>query len=126
MLLKSASKAEIAKARCILRAYEKNFVVSLPTSDASRYDMIVQDGKKLIRVQIKYLNRLNNYLEIKLHQPSQGRNAYTKEEIDLLLIYIPKKDVVLAYGPEIFHNRKRIFVSLNNSKSLYFYKKYIW
>ena len=55
--MNSANKSEIAVLKLELRANQKGYFVSLPKNQSSRYDLIIDDGKKLYRTQVKYLNR---------------------------------------------------------------------
>ena len=54
MILTTAQKAEIAMAKVRLRAAEKGIAISVPTSDSVRYDLIVDEGARLYRAQVKY------------------------------------------------------------------------
>ena len=54
MVAEQAKKGIIAQLKAELRANELGFIVSKPTTENCRYDMIIDDGKKLNRIQIKY------------------------------------------------------------------------
>lgn len=128
--LKTSNKSEIAVLKIELEANIKGYSVSLPKDHSSRYDLILDDGKRLYRVQSKYLNRLSgrkkNCLELLIEDKSRHRKCYTNKEIDLLLIYIAKLDCVLGLYPTEFHNKKTLWFNLNNPKAPTYYKKFIW
>src|SRR3990172_1003729 len=46
-------KGELAFLKCSIRALEKGMILSRPTTE-TRYDAILDDGGKLLRVQVKY------------------------------------------------------------------------
>lgn len=52
----SAQKGELALLKVLVRANELGWVASRPTRDC-RYDLVLDDGKQLHRVQVKYCNR---------------------------------------------------------------------
>ena len=51
MVSEQAKKGIIAQLKAELRANELGFIVSKPTTENCRYDMIIDDGKKLNRIQ---------------------------------------------------------------------------
>src|ERR1041384_5838146 len=123
-MLSNSNKSEIAVLKVELEANKKGYSVSLPRNGSSRYDLIVDSGTKLYRCQIKYLNRLANKgrsLELVLSSPTNKIKPYSKEDVDLLLIYLPSKDCILCIKPERFHNRNTfIFNMINKSAPTYF------
>ena len=50
----SKLKGNIALGNCIQFATQNNFIVSLPLTDAQDYDIIIDDGHTLLKVQVKY------------------------------------------------------------------------
>jgi hypothetical protein len=81
-----------------LRAYELGFVVSKPFGDNSKYDFVVDSGKKISRVQVKSVSKRdtsnfnNRYCLLAAH----GRNskkAYTKKQVDIVVCYVILEDV---------------------------------
>ena len=130
MKLNVSSKCQIGQLKAELRANELGYTVSRPTFDL-RYDMILDDSKgNLYRTQVKYCN--NEYINSDGKQRDDilrlelKGNEYSNDQIDLLLIFCPKIDKILAYGPKQFHNKKRIKIYLKNKNSKHFYEKYLW
>jgi hypothetical protein len=132
----SIEKGEIAQLKIEQRALEKGYLVSRPTILASRYDCIIDTGLSRLRTQIKYGNSTDKDLSgmVKVYFKKTHRNKtslYTKEEIDLMLVYVPTLDKVLSFGAEIFNNKYSINIRLEPSKnhqkkSTYWYLDYIW
>ena len=112
--------------------------MSLPTEASSRYDAIVDDGRSLLRVQIKWggaaSSHSKNAVEVDLRKGNNTRlktRKYSEEEIDLLLVYLAEEDRVLAFGPEVFHNKASIFIRtappLNGiTKRVLMSEDYVW
>lgn len=125
-MLKSSNKSEIAVLKVELQANNKGYHVSLPKNQASRYDLIIDDGEKLYRTQIKYVNRFKHGKKTCIELLIDKDNLYTNTQIDLLLIYCPAVDSVLCFPPELFHNKKTIWINLVNPDAPTFYKKFLW
>jgi hypothetical protein len=113
-------KGQYAQLKVELRASEKGLIVSCPTVD-TRYDLIIDTGEKLCRVQVKYadgkvshstgsvLVGLRRWAGDKRHVT---RN-YQREEVDAILVYLPKVDRVCWLPPELFHNKSSIVLRIN-------------
>src|SRR5207302_10256401 len=52
----TAQKVELALLRVLQRSVEKGWIASRPTRDC-RYDLVLDDGERLLRVQVKYAGR---------------------------------------------------------------------
>ena len=67
--------------------------------DGCRYDLVIDDGKKLHRVQIKYSDSVHaescNSFRIGLRKRNGGGNGqsqrlYLESEIDAFIVYLPR------------------------------------
>lgn len=89
-------KGQKAELLIEVRAAEKGFVVSKPTTPA-RYDAILDDGCRLYRVQMKYAeaspSAADGAVVVELRRRGE---VYSKEEVDLLLVYIAPVNKVVA------------------------------
>src|SRR4051794_1656263 len=90
----------LAMAKVEMRAIEKGWVASRPTIEC-RYDLVLDDVLRLYRAQVKYANGLaasgsDGAVAVRLSKwRLDGRRTlpyYTPNEIDLLLVYVPKTD----------------------------------
>lgn len=114
----SRFKGHIAELKVELRAAEKGFILSRPTTLA-RYDAVLDDGKSLLRVQIKYAGtestKSKGSVVVGL---SRRGEAYTPDEVDGLLVYIPKFDKIVFLPPSRFCGKKNLCIryepTLNN------------
>ncbi len=130
-------KGQIASSKAELRALELGFVPSKPIFDA-RYDMILDDlHGKLIKVQIKYadgkLTNSNGSVMVKLGYANRRKQVFTyqKNEVDGLIVYIPKVDKLCFFPCSIFVGKEKIYVrykptSNGQKKGILFAKDYYW
>jgi hypothetical protein len=106
------AKGEIAKLKTQLRATEKGFTVSIPSLEA-RYDVIVDDGQRLHRVQIKYCDsqKSKNAIHVDLRKECRNNGKvklYTAIEIDAVVVYSSLTDKCYWLGAEQFNNRQSL------------------
>src|SRR5205823_7369360 len=87
----TAQKGEIAMLRVLQRSAERGWLASRPTRDC-RYDLVLDDGARLYRVQVKYAGRRATHCEgaVSLDFTKGGtRNGiYLDREIDAVLAYV--------------------------------------
>lgn len=123
MELTSSQKGEIAKLKVEQRSVELGWVCSRPP-EGSRYDLVLDDGKKLHRAQVKYANGKTGHSQgavvagLRKNQ-GDGRNlkycrskmkTYTKDEIDVVILFVPQVNKLCWFGPKHFHNKTSISV----------------
>lgn len=129
MKLHNSSKGQIAQLKCELECAKKNFISSLPTTPAI-YDLLIDDGKKIYRAQIKYSNCFKkdckNTLQLKLGGATLNREFYTEDDFDWLLVFLPSKDVILKYEAAFFHEKSSICINLDDKNSEIYYMKFLW
>ena len=126
-------KGELAQLKAELRAIEKGFVTSRPTSIA-RYDLVIDDGSKLWRTQVKYAgapsNKTPNSVVVSLAYQARDKSehAYTEKEVDSLVVYVPQVDKLLWFTAEQFCGKLKLQVKFRGeqrSNSIW-YEDYIW
>lgn len=122
-----------AEALVALRALDKGYIVSKPLTDYSRYDFILDDGKKLVKAQVKYAGGQEKNGAVQIHLEKKNRNnkfCYTKDEIDLILIVFFERNLILAFGPDFFHEKTGIQVRFikpkNNQKKFNWFEDFVW
>lgn len=118
-------KGAVAEAAVVKRLVELGYTVSMPQSPA-RYDLIVDDGESLIRVQVKSM-RVNDgrYVEASLESrrgSTSGQGAvssqYSGDEIDAFALYNAFDDEVYWLDVEDAPNTrvKRTYESWQDSR----------
>jgi hypothetical protein len=107
----TAQKGELALLRVMQRAVEKGWVASRPTRDC-RYDLILDDGASLHRVQVKYAGRqavhCQGAVSLDFTKGGTRDRPYLETEIDAVLVYVGPADVVIWLTPTRFHGRRAI------------------
>ncbi len=136
-MLTSNWKGQLAVSKVETHAMELGLVPNRPLLDC-RYDVIIDDGKKLWRVQVKYANGTPSHstgsVIAKLaYETRQRRRTYTynDSEVDALVVYIPKIDKLCWFPCEAFVGKKllciRINPPLNGQKTkIFLASDYLW
>lgn len=92
--MNSKTKGDITEAKFITIFLSKGWSVSLPFGDNQRYDMIVDDGIRLLKVQCK-TGRISNgcilFSTQSINSHNQTRYSY-KGQIDYFAIYCVSND----------------------------------
>jgi PD-(D/E)XK endonuclease len=97
---------ELSEAAFLLKAESLGFKLAKPWGDSERYDFILDNGRRLWRIQVKctaYL-RLGGYDVQPVHTDRAHKSAYTPDDIDFLVAHIIPLDVwyvvpIEAMGP---------------------------
>ena len=119
-------KGEVALLRTALRAIEKGFRPSRPLIEG-RYDLVVDDGAKLHRVQVKYgAHRAStaNAVEVDLRKQCYHHGPvkrYRACEVDAVVVYVPSREKFYWLPPALFDGRAcvtlRFATALNRQRS---------
>ncbi len=88
-------------AKILSKLLDLGYKVSIPFGDDTRYDLIADTGKKLLRIQCKTAWMQNgcvafNHRSITTKNGREISVAYTTDDIDLLLIYSPELDKIYS------------------------------
>jgi hypothetical protein len=81
-------RVELAEAAFLAVAAALGLRVSKPWGESSRYDLIVDTGKRLLRVQAKSAHRAGEYGGYTFHAHGNSSRVYGADEIDLLAAYV--------------------------------------
>ena len=121
-------KGSVAEHKVMLRALEKGFLVSKPILPC-RYDLVLDDGDKLYRAQVKYAQgKVGMESECSVavqlrswnHAEDGSRSkckVYSKDEIDFVLVYIPHVDRIAKLGPDLFEAKASVSIRYAASKN---------
>ena len=125
------SKSEQAVLKVLLRATELGVLVSRPFVDTERYDLILDEKGKLSRAQVKYADGHSKSKNSVLLTLRRRGKDYAKEDVDILLVYVPKVDKVLRFKASDFCGKSAIMIRLaptlngQNKKTIRF-ENFIW
>lgn len=136
MLLTSNMKGQLAVSKAELRGFELGFIPSRPLYD-SRYDLILDNHKELIRVQVKYgdgkSSNSQGAIVVKLDYENRSKQhfEYSKNEVDVLVVYLPKIDKLCYFPLKIFEGKRKLTIriqepKINQTKGIIFAKDYYW
>jgi len=82
---------ELAQAEFLCDALKRGLIVSEPFGDNAKYDFIVDNGKKLLRIQVKstscYLEKKDCY-QLQTSRGASKKELYNHHEIDFFACYI--------------------------------------
>ena len=124
MMADVTTKGLEAQLKAELRANELGYIVSKPTTECCRYDMIIDDGKSLKRIQVKYCDRKPSTsigaVQLSLNKKSVNgaeRPYYTKEDIDGLIVYVKPIDKLCYFPVEVVSGKKSLMLRYEKSKN---------
>jgi hypothetical protein len=116
---------EIACTKVILRAMEKGWTPCRPLVEG-RYDLILDDGFKPYRAQVKYAGgkapkQASGVVPVGLKKwRTDGRAPilyYTAAEVDAVLVYVRALDQILWFGPEVFEGRRVLSIRIEPTRN---------
>jgi hypothetical protein len=114
-------RGEIAEALFLAKAATMGFGLATPWGDSLKYDMVVDTGRKLFRVQVKSAHRVSASKGGGYHVRACGHNRrpYKASEIDLLVAYVLPLDAWYLFPPRAFVKMKsmRLFPIPGKKKS---------
>lgn len=115
-------KGQLAVSKAEMRAFELGYLPSRPLYDA-RYDLVVDDGTKLHRLQIKYADGKSSHssgsVVVKLDYESRTKllHTYKDGEVDALVVYISQIDKLCFIPKEIFLGKRKLTIRIKNAKN---------
>jgi PD-(D/E)XK endonuclease len=92
--LGTSQKGAVAEAEIAAAAIRLELPVLRPVAEGGRYDLVIDLGEKLLRVQCKWASRNQNVLTIRCatsrHTPhGYVKTTYSTDEIDAIAAYSP-------------------------------------
>ena len=99
-------RGEMAEAAFLAMAARLGFRVSKPWGESSRYDFILDNGRRLLRVQVKSAHRANEYGGYTFHAHGNTSCVYKASEIDVLAAYVVPVEAWYLFPVEEFRKYK--------------------
>jgi hypothetical protein len=96
----------MAEAAFVAKAASLGLCVSKPWGESSRYDLIVDNGRRLLRVQVKSAHRAGEYGGYTFHAHGNTSRVYGASEIDLLVAYVVPVNAWYLFRVEEFRKYK--------------------
>ena len=99
------------------RAVRKGFKVSKPWGDSSAYDVGVESGERILRVQVKSTDFRTEYGYLCQFKPNAHSKPYTLKQIDFFAAYVIPEDVwYLIPAAVLLRGRRKKAVTLLPAK----------
>ena len=123
MLADQMRKAEIAMVKVGLRALQVGAFVSKPIFEGARYDYIIERDGKLYRAQVKYADGKPGhttgavYVNLRKQIKKNKNYPYNENEVDALVVYVPKIDKVCWFEPGVFCGKQGLYIRIAPTKS---------
>lgn len=105
----TAQKGDFALLRVMQRAFERGWIASRPLREC-RYDLVLDDGERLWRVQVKYAGRqpsdCHGAVSLDFTKGGRRNRTYFDHEVDAVVAYVAPVNELVWLGPEHFHGRR--------------------
>jgi len=99
-------RGEMAEAAFLAVAAALGMCVAKPWGESSRYDLVVDTGRQLLRVQVKSAHRANEYGGYTFHATGNSSRVYKADEIDVLVAYVVPVGAWYLFPVEEFRKYK--------------------
>ena len=137
MLSTAGVKGVEAQLRAELRANELGYHVSRPTTENCRYDMIIDTGAKLYRVQVKYCEAVSPHsrgavvLDLRKRVGGGQIRCYSADEIDAVVVYVKPADCLCYIPASLISGRQTLTIRYepsrnHQSQNVVWYGDYLW
>lgn len=112
-------RGEMAEAAFLTVAAAFGMRVAKPWGESSRYDLVVDNGGRLLRVQVKSAHRAGEYGGYTFHAHGNTSRAYAPDEIDVLAAYVVPVGAWYLFPVEEFRKYKamKLFPTSRKRKS---------
>ena len=101
LLSEQIQKGISTELRSLLYFTEKGYLCSVPYGNVGRYDLLVDTGKKIVRIQCKSAHKNDNgsytvnTSNTAMKANGNVRKFYTKDEIDFIITFIEDQAVFI-------------------------------
>lgn len=102
-------KGDIAEQAAILHSLKRGWGVSKPLGDRLRYDLVLDIGGVLVKVQVKcawYDKSRQNWVtdnrRTKTNRRIMVRDYYDADDFDFAMVYIPDLDLFYVFPVQVF------------------------
>ncbi len=115
-VLSTNQKGAIAEAAIAFEAMKLGINVLRPLSEALRYDLVLDLGGELLRVQCKWARRREDVIEVQVggcyHSPGRGyvRSTYASHEVDAVAAYCQELDQCFLIPISRLHGQGHIYL----------------
>ena len=121
--MNSNQKGDIAEAEIAACAIREGCIVARPLTDHPPYDLVLEVGRRLMRVQCKWAALRRDVIEIRIarcsYSPTKGyvRSIYRPDEIDAIAAYCEKLDQCYLVPIEVLDGQNWLSLRLSPPKN---------
>lgn len=106
----SIFKGNIAELSFLLTATKKGLIVSRPTIQSTIYDFLVDNKKKILRVQVKSCFSQGPEYGLTIGQGSTGKKHYSPDDVDIIACFIGELETWYLFPIKAIGERVKITV----------------
>lgn len=130
--MNSKSKGNIGEIKVASEFIKWGCIVSFPFGDNARYDLIIDDGNSLKRVQVKYADSKNANdawrcvcVSSTNHTTNKNLHGY-QNDVDIMAFYIAELDECIMFNISEIKDKTNVYVRntapLNNQANVTYIK----
>lgn len=117
MSLSTDQKGNVAEQALVLAATRLGLPVLRPTGEGARYDLVLDLGSRLLRVQCKWARREGEVIVMRCQSARRAREglrsrSYTTQEVDAFAAYCADNDECYLLPIELVAGRRQIQLRL--------------
>ncbi len=116
-------KADIAESAVIMQLLKRGFKVLKPIGDRLAYDLAVDVGSRLLRIQVKsaWFNKEKNFYcadvrRTKTNRRKMLRDRYGSNDFDFAILYIDELNVFYVMPLDVFNSYSSTITLVEASK----------
>lgn len=132
--MNSKTKGNLGEIKIASEFIKYGCMVSFPFGDNARYDLIVDDGNSLKKVQVKYANsksKENSWrcfcVSSKNHTTNKKLDKY-KNDVDIMAFYLPEIDKCIMFNIDEIGDKASLHVReeapLNNQNNVIYVEEH--
>ena len=121
-MLSTNQKGAIAETAITALAIRLGIDVYAPVVEGGRYDLILDVGTRLLRVQCKWAVKLGDVVLVRCYSSRRAAEGmrvrkYTPDEVDAIGGYCAEMDAAYLLPPELFARRRQVHLRLGRSRN---------
>jgi prevent-host-death family protein len=116
-------KGNVAELAIAAEAAKLGLDVLKPLTEHARYDLVLEIGSRLYRVQCKWASCRDGVIRVRLyssyHSPTRGyvNSKYAASEVDLVAIYCADTGHCYLVSPDLFDGRAALYLRVAEAKN---------
>lgn len=120
-MISTDRKGAIAEAAVLRAAVRLGYGVAIPFAP-TRYDLVLDIGPRLLRVQCKWASRQGEVVSVQCHSTRRApegfrKRSYDGHEIDAIAAYCPELGCCFVLPPGLFAGRAYVSLRLSPTRN---------